>query len=148
MNAPLQLAPPRLSDEHIFGATRHCIDMWNTLDLEATLSTYSDDVVYCDPKTGRRIIGKAALRRYLRKFFERWDMQFTVLEDLRLEGQDGQVVIWECKISRREGGPARTVRGMDICMVRGSQLCRDEAFMDTSVLAELMNLDPASLATA
>ena len=31
-----------------------------------------------------------------------------------------------------------TVRGMDICMVRVNQLCRDEAYMETSVLQELM----------
>lgn len=126
-----------LTDHEIFAATKRCIDMWNTLDLEATLETYTDDVVYCDPKTGRRILGKAALRRYLRKFFERWNMQFTVLEDHRLEGLDGQAVIWSCSIAKREGGAARTVRGMDIVMVRGNQLCRDEAFMDTSVLDEL-----------
>ncbi len=132
-----------LSDQQIFQATRHCIDMWNTLDLEATLGTYTDDVIYCDPKTGRRIIGKDNLRRYLRKFFERWDMQFEVTEEYRLEGQDGQAVLWNCAIRRREGGPTRMVRGMDICMVRGHQLCRDEAYMDTNVLTRLMAETPA-----
>jgi ketosteroid isomerase-like protein len=129
-----------LSDQEIFNATRACIDAWNTLDLEATLATYTDDVIYCDPKTGKRIIGKDGLRRYLRKFFERWDMQFVVTEEYRLEGQDGQAVLWDCSIRRREGGPARVVCGMDICMVRGTQLCRDEAYMETSVLQDLMNL--------
>ncbi|HVZ44209.1 MAG TPA: nuclear transport factor 2 family protein [Ramlibacter sp.] len=130
-----------LSDRQIFDATRRCVDMWNTLDLEATLDTYTDDVIYCDPKTGKRIIGKANLRRYLRKFFERWDMQFVVTEEYRLEGQDGQAVLWDCTIRRREGGPSKLVRGMDICMVRGNQLCRDEAYMGTSVLGELMKLE-------
>jgi len=129
-----------LTDQEIFSATRRCIDMWNTLDLEATLDTYTDDVTYCDPKTGKRIMGKANLRRYLRKFFERWDMQFVVTEEYRLEGQDGQAVLWNCEIKLREGGPSRTVRGMDICMVRGNQLSRDEAYMETSVLSELMSM--------
>lgn len=133
-----------LTDQQIFSATRRCIDMWNTLDLEATLDTYTDDVIYCDPKTGKRIIGKANLRRYLRKFFERWDMQFVVTEEYRLEGQDGQAVLWNCTIRRRDGGPSRVVRGMDICMVRGHQLCRDEAYMETSVLQELMALPPGT----
>lgn len=134
-----------MNDHDIFAATRHCIDMWNTLDLEKTLSTYTDDVIYCDPKTGRRIIGKAHLRRYLRKFMERWDMQFTVTEEYRLEGLDGQAVLWDCVIRRREGGPSKLVRGMDICMVRGKQLCRDEAYMETGVLAELMRLPADAL---
>ena len=129
-----------LTDQEIFSATRRCIDMWNTLDLEATLDTYTDDVIYCDPNTGKRIIGKASLRRYLRKFFERWDMQFVVTEEWRLEGQDGQAVLWDCTIKRRDGGPSRVVRGMDICMVRGHQLSRDEAYMETSVLQDLMIL--------
>ena len=137
-----------LSDEQIFAATRRCINAWNTLDLEATLATYTEDVIYCDPKTGRRIIGKAGLRRYLRKFLERWDMQFEVTEEYRLEGQDGQVVLWNCVIRRREGGPSRAVRGMDICMVRGDQLCRDEAYMETNVLQELMAIGPRTLAAA
>ena len=132
-----------LTDQEIFQATRRCIDAWNTLDLEATLETYTDDVVYCDPKTGKRIIGKAHLRRYLAKFFVRWDMQFEVTEEYRLEGLDGQAVLWNCAIRRREGGPWRHVRGMDICMVRGRQLCRDEAYMDTDVLRALMAGDAA-----
>ena len=134
-----------LTDQQIFDATRRCIAMWNTLDLEATLSTYTDDVIYCDPKTGKRIIGKANLRRYLRKFFERWDMQFVVTEEYRLEGHDGQAVLWDCTIRRREGGPGQVVRGMDICMVRGDQLCRDEAYMGTSVIDALMKVDGAAL---
>jgi ketosteroid isomerase-like protein len=133
-----------LSDQQIFDATRRCIDMWNTLDLESTLGTYTDDVIYCDPKTGKRIIGKDNLRRYLRKFFERWDMQFVVTEEYRLEGQDGQAVLWDCTIRRRDGGPSKLVRGMDICMVRGDQLCRDEAYMETSVLKDLLALPSAS----
>lgn len=133
-----------LTDQEIFSATRRCIDMWNTLDLEATLDTYTDDVTYCDPKTGKRIMGKANLRRYLRKFFERWDMKFVVTEEYRLEGQDGQAVLWDCEIKLREGGPSRTVRGMDICMVRGNQLSRDEAYMETSVLTDLLKLAPLS----
>jgi ketosteroid isomerase-like protein len=137
-----------LTDKQIFDATRNCIAMWNTLDLEATLDTYTDDVIYCDPKTGKRIIGKANLRRYLRKFFERWDMQFVVTEEYRLEGQDGQAVLWDCEIKLRSGGPSRTVRGMDICMVRGHQLCRDEAYMETTVLAELMKNADKSQALA
>ncbi len=126
-----------LTDQEIYSATRNCIAAWNTLDLEATLATYTDDVIYRDPKTSGKIIGKADLRRYLTKFMKVWNMQFRVIEEHRLAGLDGQLVMWDCDISAAEGGETRTVTGMDICMVRGGQLCRDEAFMDTSVLAAL-----------
>ena len=47
-----------LTDQEIFKATRDCIAAWNTLDLEGTLATYTDDVTYRDPKTSGKIIGK------------------------------------------------------------------------------------------
>jgi ketosteroid isomerase-like protein len=128
-----------LTDEQIFKATRDCIEAWNSLDLEATLATYTDDVVYRDPKTRGKIHGKDALRRYLTKFFAVWDMQFTVVEEHRLAGQDAQLCMWDCEIRHRAGGAPITVSGMDICGVRGTQLCRDEAFMDTLPLEALLD---------
>lgn len=120
-----------LRDEEIFAATANCIAAWNSLDLEATLATYTDDVVYSDPGTCGRIHGKDDLRRYLTKFLEKWDMQFRVLEDRRLDGANAQVCLWEVDIRLRDGdGPRITVPGMDIIHVRDGQLSRDEAFMD------------------
>ena len=128
-----------LTDAEIFAATQSCIDAWNSLDLEATLSTYTDDVVYRDPGTNGRIHGKADLRRYLTKFFQRWDMQFRVLEDRRLDGSDGQLCIWEVDIRRRgTDGPMITATGMDVIHVRGGQLSRDEAFMDRLPLQQVL----------
>ena len=127
-----------LTDQQIFAATKNCIDMWNTLDVEKTLSTYTDDVHYCDPAVKGHIKGKDDLRRYLTKFFKVWDMQFRVLEDHRIAGMDGQVCVWEVDIQHRNGGKKITLRGMDIIEVRGNQLSRDEAFMNMVPLQELM----------
>lgn len=120
-----------LSDEEIFAATRKCIEAWNSLDVEAVLETYTDDVVYRDSGTDGTIEGKERLRRYLTKFMSVWDMQFQVLEDRRIAGADAQVCIWNVDIRRRgTDGPTVTQMGMDIIHVRGDQLSRDEAFMD------------------
>ena len=126
-----------LSDKEIFAATQNCIDMWNTLDVEKTLSSYTDDVLYRDPGLTSPIKGKDPLRRYLTKFFRVWDMQFRVLEDRRLAGLDGQVCLWEVDVRRRGGSRQITIRGMDIIEVRGKQLSRDEAFMNMVPLGEL-----------
>lgn len=124
-------APSLRSDEEIFAATRKCIDAWNTLDVDAVLETYTDDIVYRDAGTGGTIEGKDALRRYLTRFLNVWDMQFRVVEDRRIAGSDAQVCVWDVDIRRRgTDGPVVTERGMDIIHVRGEQLCRDEAFMD------------------
>jgi ketosteroid isomerase-like protein len=127
-----------LTDAQIFRATRDCIHAWNSLDLEATLATYTDDVVYRDPRTRGRIHGKADLRRYLSKFLKVWDMQFTVVEEHRLVGQDAQLCMWDCRIRHRSGADSITLSGMDICGVRGGRLSRDEAFMDTLPLEALL----------
>ncbi|HZP15826.1 MAG TPA: nuclear transport factor 2 family protein [Nocardioides sp.] len=120
-----------LSDAEIFAATKNCIEAWNTLDLENTLATYTDDVVYQDPGTQGQIHGKADLRRYLTKFLQKWDMRFRVIEDRRIVGADAQVCLWEVDIRLRDGSGAMiTQPGMDIIHVRGGQLSRDEAFMD------------------
>ncbi|WP_067904366.1 nuclear transport factor 2 family protein [Nocardia vaccinii] len=127
-----------LSDEEIFGATLRCIEAWNTLDVEKTLATYTDDVDYRDPATRGAIKGKDDLRRYLRKFFEVWDMQFRVVEDRRIAGANAQVCVWDVEITPRNGsGPAVVQRGMDMIHVRGDQLSRDHAFMDRLTLPKL-----------
>lgn len=121
-----------LSDQEVFKATQSCIDAWNSLDVEAVLATYTDDIVYRDSGTRGTIVGKDKLRRYLTSFMKAWDMQFRVLEDRRIADSNAQVCIWEVSIRRRSTpkGAVVTQIGIDIIHVRGRQLSRDEAFMD------------------
>lgn len=128
-----------LTDDEIFGTTLRCIEAWNTLDLDTTLDTYSDDVIYRDPGTVDRIEGKDDLRRYLTKFFRVWNMQFRVLEDRRIAGANAQVCVWEADISALTR-PDRiiTQMGMDVIHVRDGVLTRDEAFIDRLPLQGLL----------
>ncbi|MBF6149487.1 nuclear transport factor 2 family protein [Nocardia nova] len=128
-----------LGDKEIFSATRRCVEAWNSLDLEAVLATYSDDVVYQDPGSGGRIIGKENLRRYLRRFLEIWDMQFDVTEDRRISGDNAQVCLWNVTVRRRgDSNSAVATSGMDIIHVNTSgELSRDEAFIDRAPLLAL-----------
>lgn len=122
---------PTLSDDAIFAATWKCIEAWNSLDVEAVLDTYTDDVVYRDSGSDGPIEGKDRLRGYLTKFMATWDMRFRVLEDRRIAGSNAQVCIWDVEVRRRgTEGPVVTQMGIDIIHVRGDQLSRDEAFMD------------------
>ena len=130
-----------LGDAEIFAATARCIDGWNTLDLEKTLATYHEEVVYRDPGTNGRIEGRAALRRYLTKFFDIWEMIFHVTEDRRIAGSNAQVCLWDVEIKRKGStGPTITCSGMDIIHVRDGVLSRDEAFMDRMPLQPLRHL--------
>ena len=128
-----------LDDDEIFAATRRCIDAWNTLDLESVLATYSQDVVYQDPGSRGRIVGKEALRGYLTKFLAVWDMQFTVTEDRRIANSNAQACLWDVEVRRRDGaGTVVCTSGMDIIHVNAlGELSRDEAFIDRVPLLAL-----------
>jgi ketosteroid isomerase-like protein len=141
MNPELAVEEHLLEDAEIFEATRRCIDAWNSLDLEAVLATYSDDVIYRDSGSGGRIDGKRSLERYLNRFLQVWDMQFVVTEDRRIAGSNAQVCLWDVVVRRRDGrGQPVMTSGMDIIHVnvRG-ELSRDEAYIDRVPLLPLTN---------
>jgi len=125
------------TNEYIFDVTRHCIDEWNRGDLDATLATYTGDVIYKDPKIRGRLHGNAELRRYLEKFFRVWTTTFVVTDEQRIVGENAQVCMWDCEMTHRGTGRSCVLSGMDLCVVNGEQLSRDEAFMDTLPLEEL-----------
>lgn len=126
-----------LSDGEIFMVTRRCIDAWNRGDAAATAATYTDDVVYRDPKIVGLLEGGDALLRYLRKFFDVWSTDFVVTDERRIAGENAQLCMWDVVMTHRSSGRSTTISGMDLCVVRGGQLSRDEAFMDTLPLEAL-----------
>ncbi|MFJ9562864.1 nuclear transport factor 2 family protein [Streptomyces fuscichromogenes] len=129
-----------LRDEEIFAATRRCVDAWNSLDLEAILGTYAEDVVYQDSGSNGRILGKAALRRYLTKFLKMWDMRFAITEERRIAGADAQVCLWTVEVRRQDGqGDVVKTTGVDIIHVNeAGELSRDEAYIDRVALLPLL----------
>jgi hypothetical protein len=131
MTANIQPPTELYSDEHIFHTTRTCIDAWNAGDLEWTLSTYTNDVSYRDPKIRGVLNSNADLRRYLDKFFKVWGMTFTVTDERRIAGENSQLCMWDCAFVHLPSGREVTISGMDLCVVRGDQLSTDHAFMDT-----------------
>jgi ketosteroid isomerase-like protein len=94
-------------------------------------ATYTDDVIYRDPRIRGLLHGNGELRRYLSKFFAVWDVRFTVTDERRIVGENAQLCMWDCEFTHRTTGRSVTLAGMDLCEVRGGQLSRDEAFMDT-----------------
>ncbi|WP_052665843.1 nuclear transport factor 2 family protein [Nitriliruptor alkaliphilus] len=138
MNSDGTEGPPSLmSDEEVFAATRRCIDAWHTLDVATTLASYTEDVVYRDPKTRGFIVGHDQLGRYLDVFFRVWDMRFHIIDERRLAGQNGQLCMWDVEATHRRTGRSTTISGMDLCLVEDGRLSRDEAFMDTLPLETL-----------
>jgi ketosteroid isomerase-like protein len=114
------------------------IDAWNTQDVEAVLRVYTEDVLYLDPNTRGPVHGADGLRRYLGKLFREWRMHWTVREVFPLAAGDGAAVRWRASFQRPAGGERVEADGLDIVLLRGDRIARNEVYFDRSVLAPLM----------
>jgi nuclear transport factor 2 (NTF2) superfamily protein len=111
---------------------------WNTHDVVRVLDCYTHDVAYRDPNTRGEVRGREALGRYLRKLFDRWEMHWSVRELFPLEGVDGSAALWNATFKPRGGAHMVTVEGMDLVVLRGDLMERDEVSFDRAALAPLV----------
>jgi ketosteroid isomerase-like protein len=135
-----------MDENRLSTLARGFIDAWNSQDVETVLAVYTEDVSYSDPNTHGPVQGAAALRRYLRKLFGEWRMHWSIREILPLSSQDGAAVLWRAGFQRSDGGPRVEADGMDLVLLRGGRIARNEVYFDRSVLAPLMQTSgqPAS----
>lgn len=114
------------------------IAAWNAQDVEAVVDCYTDDLIYSDPNTRGPVEGADAMRRYLTKLFGRWQMHWTVKETYPLEGMDGVAALW--RASFRAPGSDETAEsdGMDLVVIEGDRVKRNEVYFDRAVLAPLL----------
>lgn len=114
------------------------VDAWNDHDVDAVVACYTDDLVYIDPNTRGPVEGSAALRRYLTKLFDRWEMQWTVKQVFPLAGCDGSVALWRASLTARATGRAAAIDGMDLVLIAGDRVKRNEVYYDRVALAPLL----------
>ena len=114
------------------------IASWNAQDVEAVVACYSDDVRYVDPNTRGAVEGADAMRRYLTKLFARWEMHWTIKERFPLSGVHGAAALW--RASFRVPGDSRSVAvdGMDLVVIEGDRVKRNEVYFDRAALAALL----------
>lgn len=121
----------RMSDE--------ALDAWNRHDVEAVVATYTDPLSYRDPNTRGPIESHDALRRYLTKLFERWEMNWRTGEVFPLEGVNGSAVTWRATFRLRSSEQSVEVDGMDLVLLDEDGLIRrDDVYFDRAVLAPLL----------
>ena len=114
------------------------ISAWNDHDVEAVVACYTDDLVYVDPNTRGAVEGADALRRYLTKLFDRWEMHWTVKQVFPLAGEDGSAALWRASLTSRETGKTAEVDGMDLVLIEGDRVKRNEVYYDRAALAPLL----------
>jgi len=121
------------------------LSSWNTQDVERVLACYTDDLSYLDPNTRGPVVGRDAMRAYLTKLYGRWTMTWEGHEMFPLEGTDGVAIRWTGTLA--PAGESRSVEigGLDLVILEGDLVKRNEVYFDRSPLAAL--LAPAAAAS-
>jgi len=118
--------------------TEKVIGAWNRQDVEAVAACYTEDCRYLDPNTRGHVEGRAALRRYLTKLFARWTMRWTVTEHhpFAESGEArGGAFLWRAELAPAGSPePGKMVQGMDLVVLRGDQIQRNEVYFDRAAL--------------
>ena len=128
-----------LPTKEINQATERRFKAYESGDLAQVLDAYTEDAVYWDTKAKSGMKGTVELTRYFSEFLSRFHTRFAILEEHRLEGQDAAIVLWECAVRRRMAGGVLShdlvmQRGMNLCVVEGDRISRDESYTDLASL--------------
>lgn len=115
---------------------------WNSQDVEAVVACYTPAATYLDPNTRGPVVGHDALRAYLTKLFARWTMHWEAGEIFPLEGTDGVAIRWVGTLAPAGEDRSVEIAGLDLVLLDGDLLARNEVYFDRSPLAAL--LAPAS----
>lgn len=107
---------------------------WTSQDVARVLACYTPDLVYSDPNTQGPVRGRAAMARYLERLFAAWSMTWTLREARPLEGGAGASVLWRGTFCRASGGDTATIDGMDLVVLEGDLIARNDVVFDRSLL--------------
>lgn len=114
--------------------TEAILSAWNSQDVEKVVSCYTEDCIYLDPNTRGPVEGREALRRYLSRLFQRWKMHWSLREFFLFEDGNGGAFLWHAQLTPASGGKTAEIDGMDLAVLRGDRLCRNEVYFDRMVL--------------
>jgi len=110
------------------------LSAWNSHDVDRVLACYTEDCVYRDPNTRGAVAGREALRRYLTRLFRDWRMHWSLREFFPFaDGSDG-AFLWDAKLTPAAGGKTAEISGMDLVLLRGERLVRNEVYFDRMAL--------------
>lgn len=114
------------------------LEAWNSQDVDRVVDCYTADVRYRDPNTRGFVEGADALRRYLTKLFDQWDMHWALREAYPLGDTEGAAVLWRATLRPKSAGADVEIDGMDLALVDGDRLSRNDVYFDRAVLAALL----------
>jgi ketosteroid isomerase-like protein len=107
---------------------------WTSQDVERVLDCYTDDVRYHDPNTRGDVTGRDAMRRYLTKLFAGWQMTWAAREVFDLASEEGVAFLWRATFRRPGDDKVVEIDGMDLAVLRGDRVARNEVYFDRMAL--------------
>jgi len=113
------------------------LDAWNSQEVERVLGCYTDDLRYRDPNTRGEVAGRDALRRYLTRLFADWRMTWAKREVFDLADCDGVALLWRATFRRSNDDTVVEIDGMDLVVLDGDRVARNEVHFDRAALASL-----------
>jgi uncharacterized protein (TIGR02246 family) len=123
-----------ISSDTVLDLSRKVLGAWNEQDVEAVVQCYTEDCTYLDPNTRGPVEGRDALRRYLASLFAKWTMTWTLKEFHSFGREDGGAFLWRATLTPAEGGRTVEIDGMDLVLLEGDRLRRNEVYFDRMAL--------------
>jgi ketosteroid isomerase-like protein len=123
-----------MNREHRDFLVRRFLEAWTSQDVERVLDCYTDDVRYHDPNTRGDVTGRESMRHYLTRLFAGWQMTWAAREVFDLKGQDGVTLLWRATFRRAGREQAIEIDGMDLALLRGDRVARNEVYFDRAAL--------------
>jgi ketosteroid isomerase-like protein len=111
---------------------------WNEQDVDRVVACYTDDLIYRDPNTRGEVKGAEAMRRYLRKLFDTWQMSWAVREMRFFADGSGCAALWSASLRRHGDERVAVADGMDLVLIEGGRIKRNEVYFDRTVLTSLL----------
>ena len=65
-----------------------------------------------------------------------WKMNWSLREFHLFEGGNGGAFLWHAKLTPAAGGKTFEIGGMDLVLMEGDRLCRNEVYFDRMSLME------------
>lgn len=126
-----------MNRERAIELAERLLEAWNSQDVERVVDCYTADARYRDPNTRGYVEGSDAMRRYLTKLFGRWQMHWTLREAHPMRDDDGAAVLWRAKFRPKGKDAEVEIDGMDLALVQGDRLSRNDVYFDRAALAPL-----------
>lgn len=123
-----------MNPTEIDNLTKKFLSAWNSQDVDNLLACYTEDCIYLDPNTKGPVNGQASLRRYLAKLFRNWKMHWSLREFFPFSEEDGGAFLWHASLTPSTGGTTTEVDGMDLVIIRGDRIYRNEVYFDRVAL--------------